>query len=133
MKLFEMVKCNGYLNKAKDSIWIEILSEKDTPDNIPDFCIWKNGKAEDNDVEDIEKTYFELKEKVFNGFIVGYKDIIIKGILGASYEEPEYGRDYIRLYKEPKEIIKCAIVYYGNNRKRYVPVENIIWEEKSNG
>lgn len=29
------------------------------------------------------------------------------------------------IQKVPKEIAKCAIVYYANNKKHYVPIDKI--------
>ena len=31
--------------------------------------------------------------------------------------------------KRPKETVKCAIVYYANNMKHYVPIEDIVETE----
>ncbi|MEG0365533.1 MAG: hypothetical protein RR585_01765, partial [Coprobacillus sp.] len=74
--------------------------------------------------EEHRKTYYERKDKSFTGFLVGYKDIVINGIVGVDYNDNPYCEcDYI--YKQPLKVCKCAIIYFANNRKRYVPLEDI--------
>lgn len=74
---------------------------------------------------DFLKTYYELTKKDFTGFAVGIKDICATGYLVVDTCFHYNGSEHLAIRKEPKDIYKCAIVYYGNNRKRFVPVENI--------
>ena len=70
-------------------------------------------------------------DKNFIGVIVGYKDIVIKGYLDSVYqEECDIGVGVIPeafyVSKRAKETVKCAVVYYANNMKHYVPLEDIL-------
>lgn len=88
-----------------------------------------DGTVEKN-VEYIEKTYFKHVDKNFIGVIVGYKDIVVKGYLDAVYQdECDVGVGVIPeafyVSKRAKETVKCAVVYYANNMKHYVPLEDL--------
>lgn len=78
-----------------------------------------------------KKNYFKHVDKNFIGVIVGYKDIVIKGYLDSVYqEECDVGVGVIPeafyVSKRAKETVKCAVVYYANNMKHYVPLEDIL-------
>lgn len=78
----------------------------------------------------IGETNYEYKEQKFTGVIVGFVDLVIVGYLEVIYQDvigvgvgviPE--KLYIQ--KVSKEIAKCSIVYYANNKKHYVPIDKI--------
>ena len=55
--------------------------------------------------------------------MVGYLDVIYQDEcdVGVGTIPEKY---YIS--KRPKEVIKCAIVYYANNLKHFVPLDDIV-------
>ena len=124
--LFKKVKCNAYLKKVHDGKFIDI-SQEDFEATYVDYG--NLGKlytvSECDGSLDFLKTYYELIEKEFTGFVVGVKEVTATAYLVADIGYQYNGKEYIYVQKEPKDIYKCAIVYYGNNRKRYVPLENI--------
>lgn len=128
---FKTVKCNAYLKKVKDGRYIEVLKNegdmKDCTYMINDEP-YKTECGYDGSLEFL-KTYFEISVKEFEGVLVGYKDIVITGYLTVETDYDWQNCESTRLGKTPKQIIKCGIVYFGNNRKRLVPLENI---EKEN-
>ena len=86
------------------------------------------------DIECVEKTYYKYVDLKFKGIVVGYVDVVTKGYLDVVYEdEVDVGVGIIpeKYYvtKTSKEVVRCAIVYYANNKKHLVPLTNIIQEE----
>ena len=125
MKLFDKVKCKGFYKPFKDRRWLYLDRKTLTADAMDN-----DGTVEKN-VEYIEKTYFKHVDRNFTGVIVGYKDIMVKGYLDAVYqEECDVGVGVIPeafyVSKRAKETVKCAVVYYGNNMKHYVPLEDVL-------
>lgn len=66
-----------------------------------------------------EATYLNHPKE---GIYVGHKEIPIKALLSIEYDA--WDRPYV--YKEIKSTVDCAIVYYQNNNKHYVPMEHIL-------
>ena len=132
MNLFDRVKCKGFYKPFKDGRWLYLNKETLTADSMDNNLIdASNDGTVEKDVEYIEKTYFKHVDKNFNGVIVGYKDIVTEGYLDAVYqEECDVGIGVIpeRFYvsKRAKETVKCAVVYYANNMKHYVPLEDVL-------
>lgn len=123
-KLFDRCKCRGYYKKAHDGVYIQLDEKNLTAD------LMKSGKVIEEDVDRVEKRYYEHKDGNFSGVIVGFVDLVVVGYLDVIYEDaidvgigvlPE--KYYID--KTPKDVVKCAIVYYANNLKHYVPIEDI--------
>ena len=75
--------------------------------------------------DDVEKTYYEVIEKEFRGYVVAVKDIVVDGYLGVDCSYDPYCGDRYFIFKRPKTVVKCAIVYYALGKKRLVPLENI--------
>ena len=80
--------------------------------------------------DSVEKTLYELKEQNFTGVLVGYKDLVVKEVLSFEhYDSVDVGIGYIPekdyIDNIPIEVEKCAIVYYSNNKKHYVPINKI--------
>lgn len=125
-KLFSKVSCSSYLKKVSDGNFIEV-KEGDA------FYNFGNSgriiKSECCGDLDFIKTYYELKTKDFEGFVVGFKSVTVAGFLVASTDYHYDGIEYVTIDKEPSETVNIAIVYYGNNRKRFVPVDDIEYIE----
>lgn len=131
MKLFQKVKCKGFYKKVKDGIWVHLDKTTCTAyamnSNLVDI---DNDGTMEADIDCVEKTYYEHKEANFNGVIVGFKDLVVKGYLDVNYQDPvDVGvgvmPEKFYVEKRPKEVVKCAIVYYANNMKHYVPLDDI--------
>ena len=131
MKLFDKCQCKGFYKPAHDGIWIQLdkttLTAYSMNMNLVDI---DNDGTVEADIDCVEKTYYEHVQSNFRGVIVGFKDLVIKGYLDVIYEdECDVGVGVIpeKFYvsKRPKEIVKCAIVYYANNMKHYVPIVDI--------
>lgn len=75
--------------------------------------------------DDVEKTYYKTVEKDFKGYVVAVKDIVVDGYLGVDCSSDPYGGEHYFIFKRPKTVVKCAIVYYALGKKRLVPLENI--------
>lgn len=131
--LFKKVKCKGFYKKVHDGIYIELDKNTLTATAINTNLIDVDGNnygIMEEDVHRVEKTYYEYVEKRFSGVVVGFVDLVVKGYLDVIYQEPcDVGVGIIpeKFYvaKTTKEVVKCAIVYYANNKKHYVPVEDI--------
>ena len=131
MELFEKVKCKGFYKKVHDGIYVYLdkstLTAYAMNSNLADV---DNDGTMETDIDCVEKTYYEHKTQNFSGVIVGFKDLIVKGYLVVEYQDAvDVGVGVIpeKYYvcKEPKEVVKCAVVYYANNMKHYVPLDDI--------
>ncbi len=76
------------------------------------------------------KTYYDRKRLNFTGIIVGTEKVVAKGWLVVDTVNPYYSPEYCIIKKEPEEVIDCYIVYYAENRKRYVPFEDLTIETR---
>ena len=90
-----------------------------------DKCVLINSKtgyiAPEEVDEYAECARFERVEKVFTGVFVGVTTKNTK--LTAEYHDDEYCAPSFHCYTEaPKQF---AVVYYANNKKRYVPLNDI--------
>lgn len=132
--LFQKVKCNAYLKKVYDGRCIGTHHEN----GKIELCWYDSTNEEDQKSKDFQelececdgshefvKTYYKRIEKGMYGFVVGIKNVDITRYLVADISSGYNGEDFIYISKVPKDVIKCAIVYYANNRKRYVPLEDI--------
>lgn len=132
VNLFDKVKCKGFYKSVKDGKWLRLDKKNLTADAMDNNIVnIDNDGTVEKDVEYVEKTYFEHVDKSFTGVIVGYKDIVIKGYLDADYQdECDVGVGVIPesfcVSKRAKETVKCAVVYYANNMKHYVPLEDVL-------
>lgn len=129
---FRKVKCHSYLKKIKDGrhlipkvdskgaiVSVDYFGEGD---DVPDKCECV-GEYE------FLKTYYKREEMDFEGVLVGTKTIITDGWLFADVAYDPFANDYIYVSKAPNTKIVCGVVYYQNNRKRYVPLVDIEGEE----
>lgn len=141
-RLFSMVKCCAYLKPVRDGVNIMFLSPEEIRNlfGSKEMEKYPYGKAIAHTAEgekdlssfegdSVEKTYRVRMEKQFKGYVVGYTTVKVKGIIGTD----SYSNDYeegVYFFKNTTERVEAAIVFYGNNRKRYVLLDDIE-EEKS--
>lgn len=142
VKLFKKVHCKAYMKKICDNVHIQFYNADGT------FCYdkivtdykakaiaygfdekkWEQIELADLsnfDGESVEKTYRERTECKFDGFVVGYTRIDVKGRIGTNWDDPEYGSEYGFCFKMITERPKVAVVYFKNNMKRYVLPEDM--------
>lgn len=135
VKLFGKYKCKGFYKKAHDGVFIALDKEnhKATWMNV---SLWNvNDSIIAEDIEVAEKKYYEYVSQNFTGVVVGFIDLVVEGYLDVNYEDAfDTGvgmmPEKFFVSKRPKKITPCAIVYYANNKKHYVPIDNIQdWSE----
>lgn len=136
--MFRTVECKGYMKKINDGRFIDKgddesctyvdLKSKERPDGEGweyqgDGNGWSK-QVEDNDgTKDFLKRYYERTEKLFVGVVVGFKLVIETAFLVADTEYHPYTGDYTVVRREPKDEVKCAVVFYGCNKSRLVPLD----------
>lgn len=141
-KLFSRVKCKAYLKNETDGVHI-VLCNPDgslhdgTHVNSPDcqaFALrYDSEKGEEVKIKDlsdfegssVKKVYRKRIEAEFTGVVVGYTRVKMSGIIGTNWEEPLYGAGYGYCYKEAVDVHEVAVVYFKNNCKRYVPLNDL--------
>lgn len=146
IKIFSKVHCKAYLAKAHDMVRIQLFDADGT------FCKDKvvhdykckaiaykfdPKKFEDVEIKDlsefdgdsVEKIYRERKECEFDGVVVGYTMIDVKGFIGTDWDSYDYGfgdiYEYGHCFKNITDRPKVAVVYFKNNMKRYVLPEDM--------
>lgn len=129
MKLFDKVKCKGFYSKVYDGTYIFLDKENLKAAHMNSNATETNCIVEE-EVDRVEKTYYKYVSKNFSGLIVGFKDLIVKGYLDVIYHDAvDVGigvlPEQFFVDKTAKDIVKCAVVYYANNKKHYVPLEDI--------
>ncbi|MBE6989779.1 MAG: hypothetical protein E7426_03410 [Ruminococcaceae bacterium] len=149
-ELFDLVRCGGYVIPARDGR--RLIQDKEDP--FHGWFVEGRDKTVLQDVfyrgERLEKTYHIYVERPFRGVIVGYRDILFRAVLQADTgtsgtddeedipfgEELPFGSEErsgerIPLISRVDEaFVRCAVVYYSNCRKHYVPLEHIIEKEE---
>lgn len=128
--LFKHVRCRGFLKPEKHLKFIEIDNENVKAYVIDPKMPGEAGRRELEDDEGVMNDCYTFTKKKFTGFVVGYKNIVVRNDLTAIWNDPvDVGVGTIPgkyvIEKNSIKETKCAIVYYGNNRKRYVPVEMV--------
>jgi len=138
-KVGSLCSCRAYLRKEYDGVFIQRIDAKHSETGEDAYIIHdaeeRNALVEGKPYEykespcegayDVEKTYYTRVEKTFDGVVVGTKEIVTEGYLGVDTDYGYDGREVKRFFKEPKTKVMCAIVYYGNNKKRLVPLEDL--------
>ena len=145
MKLFKKVHCKAYLKKIKDGVYIQFFNPDGTYYNdrfVYDYnikAIAYKTKLDENmmncdeeladlsefDGSYVEKVYRERVECEFDGFVVGYTKINTKGRIGTDWDSGEYVREHGYCWREITEKPKVAVVYFKNNIKRYVLLDDM--------
>lgn len=135
VKLFEKVKCKAYLKEIHDGVRMQIYdpSGNDFGGNrVPNTNYKAIAYKENNKIADlseydgsaVDKVYRERVETEFKGVIVGYTYLTIKGRIGTDwYDDPYF--EYGYCYKLATERPLVGIVYFKNNAKRYVLIEDM--------
>ena len=159
MTLGKWVNCTAYLKPVHDGVFIEKIEGKLTESGEDVYVLHSKVEKQDSFDEsfqkafpfysdvfkdkeaegilspcegayDLEKTYYERKDKRFNGVIVGIKDIVTEGYLGVDTEYDFRGCEYQRVFKEAKTTVKCALVYYAMGKSRLVPLDDLSLERR---
>lgn len=128
--MFRFVKCKSYMKKVNDGRRIVRYPESGSIDSCEYYYGWDDKENKDivKEVEDYDgaldflKTYYERKDKEFVGIVVGMKMVRVTAYLYADTECDWRGHEYIRIGRQDKEVVKCALVYYGCNKSRLVPM-----------
>lgn len=133
MKLFSKVHCKAYLKKVKDGVYIGMYDEfgslTSSAANAKTAIAYKiDEKLADLSEFDggaVEKTYRERVKAEFDGVVVGFTQINIKGLIGTDCDFDHLGREIFYCFKEITEREKVGVVYFKNNCKRYVLLEDM--------
>ena len=141
-KLFVKVRCRAYMKKIKDGVCIVMYNPDGTVCTEKDMKSY-HGKAvaiktdyekmEDVEVADlsefcgesVEKVYRERAEETFTGVVVGYTTLKCKGRIGTDWNDNPYGGDFGYCFKDTTWAPKVAVVYFKNNCKRYVLLDDM--------
>jgi len=154
MQLFKKVHCKAYLKKISDGVYIQFynpdgsyytdkcvfnydikaIAYKKYDENmmnddeeLADFDGSFKELADLSEFDDsyVEKVYRERVECEFDGFVVGYTKVNTKGIIGTGWDSGEYVREHGYCWKQITERPKVAVVYFKNNIKRYVLLDDM--------
>lgn len=142
IKIFSKVYCKAYMAKAHDTVRIQLFDEDGTLCTTKMVNSYKckaiaykfdPDKGEEIEIKDlsefdgdsVKKIYRERKECEFDGVVVGYTIINVKGRIGTTWESDDYYPEYGHCFKEITERAKVAVVYFQNNCKRYVLPEDM--------
>ena len=133
MNLFDKVKCKGFYSKVHDGTYIFLDTQNLKAAHMNSNAINTDCLVEE-DVDRVEKIYYKHVNQNFCGVIVGFTNLVVTGYLDVIYNDAvDVGVGIIPeqffVQKNPKRVVKCAIVYYANNKKHYVPLEDIEKEE----
>ncbi len=135
IKLFRRVKCKAYLKEARDGVHIVLQKDGEpfygktvTGDNLVAYAVNSIGQhiadLSDFDGSGVEKVYRKRTEEQFNGCLVGYTYVDVKGKIGTDWESGLYS-EYGYCYKYVTDRPKVGVVYFKNNSKRYVLPEDM--------
>ena len=127
--LGKMALCTGFYKKIKDGVHIECWDRNGVPAERSSLGIekayaWdKSGQTEELLFEGsgIEKTLYTLVNKKFSGVCVGEVKLPITELLYADFFYDHNCEEQRFIGKEIKQSCECYVVYFANNRKRYVP------------
>ena len=113
IKLGDKVKCHAFIKPSKNHY------EIDNENYICDF--WEAGAKEGVTIEDSHSCdRYKTIQKEFIGIFVG--STVLQTMINAYYADNSYQTYYGAYCDTPKEF---AIVYYANNKKRYVPIDMV--------
>lgn len=113
MKLGDLVTCSAYIKRSKNHY---IIGQ--------DSCEYlENGAYVDGiEIEDFHSCErFKTIEAVFSGIYVGATTLCTH--LNAEYYDNSWGQTGFRCFVDNPQ--KFAIVYYADNKKRLVPIDQI--------
>lgn len=120
--------CTGYLAKDKNEICILVSPPIQKGDLEEVFAHIPNPNG-DGYVDDplecgdfVVKPLRKVVQKSFSGIVVGRSVIPVEEALYCEHNDNPY-QEYDYIDKVYTEHADCFTVFFGNNRKRYVPVE----------
>ena len=136
MKLFDKVKCKGFYSKVHDGTFIYLDTQNLKASHMNSNAADTECLVED-DVDRVEKTYYKHVKQNFCGVIVGFKNLVVTGYLDVIYNDTiDVGigvlPEHFFVQKNPNCVVKCAIVYYADNKKHFVPLEDIEYKVNEN-
>ena len=102
----------------------EYLKETETEYGIPSCRLWNKATHKySEEIDDyMETNRFEKIEGNFEGIYVGLTSLCTKIFASADYNY-HFQEDFFRFGKTCPE--KFAVVYYANNKKRLVPIDDL--------
>ena len=141
VKLFAKVHCRAYLANADDTVHIAMYKENGEPvtakwvtdPNTTAYAVKLNeDTGEDVVIKDlsefdgdgVEKAYRKRVECEFDGFLVGYRRLNVKGTIGTDWYENDY-HSYGYCFRNITDRPKVGVVYFKNNCKRFVLPEDM--------
>lgn len=135
--LGKMAICKAFYKKVKDGVHIECWDKDGVPferSNKPletAFAWNKDGMVKELYFEGdgIEKTLHTLVNKNFSGVCVGEVKLPITELLYADFTYDHNCEEIRFIAKDIKQNCDCYIIYYANNRKRYVPKDCCVFVE----
>lgn len=148
MKIFQKVHCRAYLQKYSDGVFLDPIDENNMPlkgSAWKDPCAsckaykneYVNGKWETRELADLSdfegntvpKEYRRRIEEEFDGFLVGITQITVRGEIGTDSSDYVYNMegdvDTVFHLTKKRYQKQVAVVYFKNNAKRYVPLEDM--------
>lgn len=133
IKLFSHVKCKAYMEKARDGVSIQMCDAGLDHPQTAKAVRYNDETHEYDEIADlsgfdgssVEKTYMQRVEAEFNGFVVGYRKLKVRGRIGTDWNDGPYGNEYGYCFKYVTDRPTVAVVYYKNNCKRYVLPEDM--------
>lgn len=123
------------MRKVNDGRCIKLLTGEETESGRPAYFYtdystkkeedrFREVPAEDWGSGGFIKTYYKLSEKEFFGIVIGMKMITVKAELFCDTNYGYDGSEIDYIGKDIKEQAKVAVVAYGCNKTRLVPMES---------
>lgn len=127
--MFQVVKCDGYMKRIRDGKYIWKSNEY----SDVYYYIDENAPEREREVKPEEwgggnefiKTYYEQTEKKFMGVVIGMKLITVKAELFCDSTCRADGVEIDYVAKHDIEKKKVAVVAYGCNKTRLVPLDKM--------
>ena len=126
--MFKIVECDAYMKRIRDGRFIR---QSERYSDVY-YYVDENAKERERKVEPEEwggsgfiKTYFEEEKKKFIGVVIGMKLITLKAELFCDSTSRPDGSEIDFVARNDIEQKKVAIVAYGCNRTRLVPLDQL--------
>lgn len=129
-ELGKKVRCDGYYKKAKDGVFIAcfdkhgyITDGKNKNEIDKAVSVDSDGWEQDLRFEGdgIDKTLYMLVRRQFEGICVGKITLPVTEYLYSDTTYNNIGYEFKFIGKQVTKTETCYVIYYANNRKRYVP------------
>ena len=129
-ELGKKVRCDGYYKKAKDGVFIacfdkhgHITDGKNKNEIDKAVSVDSDGWEQDLRFEGdgIDKTLYMLVRRQFEGICVGKVTLPVTEYLYSDTTYNNIGYEFKFIGKQVTKTETCYVIYYANNRKRYVP------------